>query len=819
MRNDPVHRSIIAVDIEKFGRGDRTDRVLAELRRRLDESLVSALSGRLDPSRFTLSDTGDGKLCLIDTEHVVRVLDVVDDLEQLVTRDNRELANERTRLRLRVVVHAGPVVPDESGVSGHAVIVAFRLLDSQQLRQCLRGSPGDLVLMVSDQIYDQVISPGHWVRYPASRFDRVAVRNKETAVRAWVLRHPALPPPQPPPLRGLEAVRAATLATWSWLRAAAVRAARWLRPRRRLVVTVTAAVVALAVAAVAVLVAGRDAAPGGGGRQAPVAQGCPGPLVLPVLTGPAMESTVRTLATMFQDATRAPCRTGSIEVFPAPSSSEAVNVLAVDWTRDALAQLGPRPSVWLPDSSVEVERVNALLGAGDRKLAPLGSIATAPVVLAVQRSVMERLRLERSVSWDTMLRWGRRPAGDPRALRIVRGDPTSSSAALLATIGLETDPARAARRSEQSLHAVEQALDRPVGDELGELCNGRQMAGSGDGPPRAVLVPEQAVFATNHGAPGGPCGTSPPPEPQRLEAIYPADGTPVLDYPYVLLPAASQLPARERLARDFFAFLRSPQAQQTLLQAGFRDQSYRVAPTIGTEDGILPSRPRPMDLPRGPTVGADLSAWDRARLPVSALLAIDVSGSMKETFQGPGGTRISTARSAATQAVKLIGDRDRIGLMRFSTRLDGARDYQDLVQLGPAAARRGRVQDQLRRLQPTSGDTGLYDTLLAGIQRLRSGSAGGADAVRALIVVTGGENDDPAGGAAVDDVLAGLDDGDQVLVFLLTLGPVRCDAGELRELDDHQDVHCLDADRLGLDVAFDQVSAALWGTSRAGAGS
>lgn len=821
MHNEPVHRSIIAVDIEKFGA--RVDPILAELRQRLDDYLRRA-TGWLEPSRVAWSDTGDGKLCLIDTEHVVRVLDeTVDHLDKLVDHYNRVLANERTRLRLRVVVHAGEVVPDESGWSGHAVVLAFRLLDSQQLRERLAADPGrHLALMVSGHIYESVIRPGLSVRYAASEFERVTARNKETVVPAWV-RRPLPPATVPSGSRWLARSAKALSARPAALRARSSHAVatwgRWLlgRPWRALALASAVAVLVTAV----VVVPDRDAAPGGQRRPVAAAQGCPAPVVLPVLTGPAMESMLRRLAARFEDARRAPCRSGSIEVFPAPSSSEAVNDIAVNWPRDARAQLGPRPAVWVPDSSLEVERVNALLAPGDQRLAALGSIATTPVVLAVPRAVRARLRLGRSVPWDTILRWGRRPADDPRALRIVRADPASSSAALLATIALDTDLSTGVRKTEQSMHAVEQALERAVGDETTELCDREQLTGAGGQPPRALLVSEQAVIASNRGALGGPCGSSAPSEPERLEAIYPADGTPVLDYPYVLLPAASELADRERLARELFGFLRSS-AQQALLQAGFRDQSLTVAPTIGEQDGIDSERPVPMALPRGQAVRADVDAWNRARLPVSALLAIDVSGSMKERY--PGGTRIGAAQSAAVQAVKLISDRDQIGLVRFSTRLDGNRDYQDLVRLGPAGdlgtggrRRREQVQDALRRLKPTAGDTGLYDTMLAGIQRLRSVPAREPDAVRALIVVTDGHNDDRFGGAAVDAVLTVLDAGDQVLVFLLTFGPVRCDTGELRELDDHQDVHCLDADKLGLDSAFGQVSAALWGTSRAGA--
>jgi Ca-activated chloride channel homolog len=536
------------------------------------------------------------------------------------------------------------------------------------------------------------------------------------------------------------------------------------------------------------------------------AASCPIPQELIVLTTPTKEASVRQLAVAFGDQAPGSCRRSSIPVFSVPSASSVAVALAAGWPPDDL-RLGPQPAVWLPDATAEVERV--ILQAGD-DLTSLGSTATSPVVLAMPRSVKARLGDTSKVPWRTMVGWAKQDAPGPR-LRIGRPDPASSTAGLLATIGLNVATSGSATPYTQR-HAVERTIDRAA-DELTELCE----LGQPGGPARAVIVPEQAMVAYNRGARlGGSCAAGRQ-RSDRLAAVYAADGTPVPDHPFALLPASVELEDREWLARDFLAYLTSEPAQKQLQEAGFRDGNRRVGGTVGEQDGVLvhdpPTWARPPD---GATLVRELDAWQQARLPARALLAMDVSGSMTEELPGPGGQRITAARAAAAQAVDLMGDRDQIGLWRFSQTLDGPRDYQERVPLGPAGdeRRRERVIAELERLKATPRDTGLYDTIYAGIGHLRAGSAS-ADAIEALVVVTDGKNDDPNGGVGLDAVRRRLDDGDEVLLFLLTFGPARCDAGKLGQLSQNRErVRCLDADRIGLERAFEQVAATLWGTAR-----
>jgi Bacterial extracellular solute-binding protein len=186
----------------------------------------------------------------------------------------------------------------------------------------------------------------------------------------------------------------------------------------------------------------------------------------------------------FGDQERESCREASITVFSAPSSSAVRGALAAGWPVDSL-RLGAQPAVWLPDAMAEVEQVNEKVG---HDLESLGSIATSPVVLAVRESALARVGEARTVSWRTMVDWA---SAVPRPrLRIGRPDPTSSTAGLLATIGLQRGSGTGP--TPKSRHAVEQVID-PVADELTELCQ----LGQPGGPPSAVIVSEQVMVAHN----------------------------------------------------------------------------------------------------------------------------------------------------------------------------------------------------------------------------------------------------------------------------------------------------------------------------------
>lgn len=166
MRSLPVHRSILAVDMESSTSPLRTNPVKEELRgqvyRLLYESMAFAgvESGHRDP----FEDRGDGVLALIqpadELPKTYLLSRLIPEMARLLVAYNLSLPVSewpRLGLRLRAVVHAGEIHRDANGYFGEALDVACRLLDAPRLKKCLRTVAAPLVLVVSEEIYWSIV--------------------------------------------------------------------------------------------------------------------------------------------------------------------------------------------------------------------------------------------------------------------------------------------------------------------------------------------------------------------------------------------------------------------------------------------------------------------------------------------------------------------------------------------------------------------------------------------------------------------------------------------------------------------------------------
>ncbi len=188
MRDEPVYRGIVGIDIERFTRAEWTDPTRARLRDRLhtlvDEALASA---RIPPSLTIRSDTGDGLWLLADTQvPTTRLLHpLATSLASGLAADNRR-APAAQRLRLRIVVHAGELLHDAHGHTGQSWNHAARLLDAEATRTVLAACPAaEVVLVVSDVLYDGVVRHAYQGIDPDG-WQPVRVHCKETSARGWV---------------------------------------------------------------------------------------------------------------------------------------------------------------------------------------------------------------------------------------------------------------------------------------------------------------------------------------------------------------------------------------------------------------------------------------------------------------------------------------------------------------------------------------------------------------------------------------------------------------------------------------------------------
>lgn len=199
-----VHRTVLAVDVERFGAHERTNPHRLVVRDGLYRSLRTALAKvGIVLADCHHEDRGDGVLVLIPPDVAKSVL-----IERLphglaaVLREHNETHGAQEQIRLRVSIHAGEIHQDPYGVVGDAVNYTFRLLDSPALRTALRESTGTLALIVSDWFFREVVR--HSTDGNAAEYQCIRVVEKETDTAAWIYlpddrsAAPTLPAPRRP---------------------------------------------------------------------------------------------------------------------------------------------------------------------------------------------------------------------------------------------------------------------------------------------------------------------------------------------------------------------------------------------------------------------------------------------------------------------------------------------------------------------------------------------------------------------------------------------------------------------------------------------
>jgi hypothetical protein len=181
-----VHRSVVAVDVEGFGARTRTDADRLDVRSGIHRALREAFgTAGVDLSSCHVDDRGDGGLVLVPPEvpkaTLVGLLPRA--LADALARHN-EAAEPGAAMLMRMAVHAGEVTFDAHGVTGSAVVHAFRMHDAPRVRAVLAVSDASVVLVVSAWIRDEVVR--HLEPRISARFTADEVTVKETTAPVWV---------------------------------------------------------------------------------------------------------------------------------------------------------------------------------------------------------------------------------------------------------------------------------------------------------------------------------------------------------------------------------------------------------------------------------------------------------------------------------------------------------------------------------------------------------------------------------------------------------------------------------------------------------
>jgi hypothetical protein len=409
------------------------------------------------------------------------------------------------------------------------------------------------------------------------------------------------------------------------------------------------------------------------------------------------------------------CAVVSVHVEPASS-------VAVDLAKVSAGHESAPADAWIPDSQdwVEIARSTP---AAEKFVQPTGIVvAQSPLVIAMPRPVAARTpAFGSSVGWGFLL-----PsiAGGPASslhLDVQFPDPTQSSPGLagliqlkrmvgyghagrgaLATFALSAQvvPPTSGNGSLPSLDSFALSANAPSGNQPGQA--------KAETP--VTVTSEQAVAQFDRAHPSLP-----------LAVRYPAEGTYLLSFPYVITTS-------DRLTRDaaraFGTVLRSAYATAYVRYVGYRTGT-GAAPAWPASDGLSSAEPHLLPQPGpGRTLSA-LHAWHVLGLGSRFLALNDVSGSMNVKVSPGGPTLEQVLGSTSAAGMTRFPDSTQMGLWVFADHLQGDLPYKQLVPIGPLPAQVGVVtRRQAIQQLAASGralphvPAALYGTLLAAYKQM-----------------------------------------------------------------------------------------------------
>jgi Ca-activated chloride channel homolog len=394
------------------------------------------------------------------------------------------------------------------------------------------------------------------------------------------------------------------------------------------------------------------------------------------------------------------------------------------------------PQLWLPDATVWGEKLK------NWPITSEGSLASSPVVVATSVAAVEELGWSNGQpTWMQVLR-GRRP--------VIVPDYQSQSESLDALIALWQSLGKGAKADQEVVATVLAADRSELPDPAAAIADARS------GTSNAPLFPatEQAVAYLN--------ATSTLP---KLTAVYPSEGSPILNYPILRVGHAAQTAGQRAGVEAVIRQLRSGTALEALRQAGFRrphagpgSSEVTVGNPVGT--GIRRSQDvTVLEPPARAEVDGMINRVEALAKPSRILTVMDVSLSMRAKLDD-GISRIQLAGAAARLGVNLLPDSGSVGVWVFAGRMGNGKDYRVLGEVRPLGSRDANGESQrnlLTRLSSTiedylsGGGTALYDTTIAAMREMHRNYD--SKAVNAIILLSDGGDFD-RNGASLDEVVA-----------------------------------------------------------------
>jgi hypothetical protein len=452
-----------------------------------------------------------------------------------------------------------------------------------------------------------------------------------------------------------------------------------------------------------------------------------GELAVAVVADPSIADQVQTLANTYNKSA-APVADRCVKVGVKPADSDQVVAGFIGkWPAD----LGDRPAVWIPASSVSEARLEAAAGA--QTVSDSRSLVTSPVLLAIRPQLKDALAQQ---NWGTLpalqtnqtaLDGLNLPGWGPLRLSLpLSGDSDASYLAAEAVAAASAPagaPASAGAGAVNTLVGGQPKLaDNTASTALDALLNATDPATA---PVHAVVTTEQQLFhraASMHDAKN------------TLTSWLPPGPTAIADYPTVLLRGNGLSPDQVSAASEFAQFMRKPEQLAVLAKAGFR-----------TEGG----KPPKSDVTSFAPVSAPLSVGDNAmRATLANVLTAPAGGpavtimldQSMPTNEG-GKSRLANVVAALNARVQALPPNATVGLWTF----DGTEGRSE-VSTGPLSdplngqPRSAALTNALNSQTSSAGGAVSFTTLRMIYPDMVTNFRQGQN--NSILVITGGPHTD-----------------------------------------------------------------------------
>jgi len=382
-----------------------------------------------------------------------------------------------------------------------------------------------------------------------------------------------------------------------------------------------------------------------------------------------------------------------------------------------------------PDSSVWLGQLDSMWqdrNPGSPPLVGTGtSFAESPVVVAMWESTAYQMGYPgAAIGWQSMMNVATHDAdfkwSHPSAAKTASGLLTVTAECYSAagkSAGLTMGDLEAETTLEY-IQTIERTVERYGGESEDKVVI--RILGEGGYPLDAFITQEQMVIYFNRNTEG-----------ENLVAIYPDEGTFMMDHPLALLEG-SWVTEEQRLAFQAFAdFVTQPEQQRLVLSQGYRpsvstDLIEGPDSLIKPEYRVDPAQPHILlEVPSPDLMVKIEELWHLAKKRANIYLVADVSGSMK-------GEKIDEAKVALLSFVDQIeSDLERVALLQFS---DSVRER---VPLNTLDINRASLKDAIQTLSATGG-TALYDATAYAFQELQE--LDDTERINVVLVMTDGMN-------------------------------------------------------------------------------